>query len=49
MRKLLCYCKDSQTLEEASHRGYGDFQYLTGHGPEQLAVGDPAVSRGWTI
>lgn len=32
--------------EEASQRGCGDFQNLTGCSPEQFAVGDPAVREG---
>ena len=42
-----------QTLEQTAQRGcrvsiLGDIQNLTGHGPEQPAVTDPALSRGWT-
>ena len=47
-------CEGSQTVEQVAQRGcglsiFGDTQNLTGHGPGQPAVADPALSRGLAL
>jgi len=54
VRKSFFYCKHDQTLAQVAQRGCGvsileDIQNLTGRGPEQRAVGDPALSRGMIL
>jgi len=50
-KKKLFYCVGSQTLAHVAQRHYGvsifgDTQNSPGCGPEQLAVVEPALSRG---
>jgi len=53
-KKNTFYCERGQTLEQVAQRGRGasilaGTQNLTGHGPEQPAVGGPTLRQaGWT-
>jgi len=49
-QERLGYCEGDRAVAQVARRGYGvsifgDFQKPSGHGPGQLALGDPACTE----